>query len=422
MDWSRRAVLGAMAALAGCGGGSTAPRPTGTPQIPVSPADATYAYTNLTPGGNRVLGGSGGSVADATPVEIPTGGTPAWLLAFDGGTGSYWTVVRRDGTATTHRVVEGTAETVADHGTVASPPVGYAADGSVGLLAAPSETGEHTHPIPLEDGLLYVATDGDVVVRRDETARLAVEAPADVRPVAVGPARYLVYGRRTGRYRHGALGDTTEPSSLVVVDADAGRIATETRLDTPLVFEGLAPLVADLDGDGDREVVTTVADTAGGARIRIYRPDGTAVATGPVHGSGWRHQLCVAPFAPDGRAELAVVRKPHVDRTVEFYRLEGGTLSVAATADGFASHTYGSRNLDGGLGADLDADGRTELLVPTTDRTRLAAIRRTDGGASRAWSLPLGGRLETNVAGVERDDGGLAVGAGTAETVRVWQG
>ena len=129
-----------------------------------------------------------------------------------------------------------------------------------------------------------------------------------------------------------------------------------------------------------------------------------------------------APFAPDGTAELAVVRKPHVDRTVEFYRLDGGDLPVTATLSGFASHTYGSRTLDGGLAADFDGDGRTELLVPRTDRRRLAAVRRTGDGAERAWSLPVGGRLTTNLTGVALADGRIAVGAGGDGAVQVWQG
>jgi hypothetical protein len=154
----------------------------------------------------------------------------------------------------------------------------------------------------------------------------------------------------------------------------------------------------------------------------VYATDGTELATGPVYGPGWRHQLCVAPFGPDGGTELAVVRKPHVDRMLECYRLDGGELTVTAAHEGYASHTYGSRNVDGGLAADLDGDGRPELLVSTTDRRALAAVRRTSGGVERVWTLPLGGDLVTNVAGVARDGGRLAVGAGTAEGVRIWQG
>jgi len=261
-----------------------------------------------------------------------------------------------------------------------------------------------------------------VVVRRGETTtRTAVAAPSDARPVALGDGRYVLYGDRTDRYRHGALGDTVEGSSLVVVDVPAGRVDVPVALDPPAVFEGLFPLVADLDGSGGPAVVTTVATPDDGARIRVYALDGTELATGPVYGPGWRHQLCVAPFGPEGATELAVVRKPHVDRTLEYYRLTDGGLAIRATRSGYATHTYGSRNLDQALAADLDADGRTELLVPTTDRATLAAVRRVPGGAETVGSLSLDARLTTNVVGVEAD-GRIAVGAGTDDGLRVWGG
>lgn len=190
-------------------------------------------------------------------------------------------------------------------------------------------------------------------------------------------------------------------------------------LDPPAVFEGLYPLVADLDDDGRPEVVTTVATATGGARIRVYTPDGRERATGPAYGPGWRHQLCAAPFGPDDTTELAVVRKPHVDRTLEYYRLDAGDLTIRATREGYATHTYGSRNVDGGLGGDFDGDGRTELLVPTTDRTALSLVRRVADRAEPVGALPLGARLTTNLVGV-RAAGQVAVGAGTADGVRVW--
>ena len=422
MPWSRRALLAAAvsAGAAGCSAlsGPAGRGPSGTPASP--PATATYAYTHLQASGNRVVPGSG-SVRDASPVTIEVRGTPAWLLAA-GGSESRWVVVTAAGTATTHRVSGGTSRTLAEHGRVSVPPLVYVADGTVGFVECPVDCAEYTHPVVLDDGILYVAADGDIVIwRRDTTTRLDAEAPLDARPVAAGDGRYALYGGRTDRYRHGALGDTTEGSRLLLVDAVSGRVDADITLDAPTVFEGLSPLVADIDDDGDPEFVTTIADATDGARLRAYGTDGRELATGPVYGPGWRHQLCVAPFGPDGTPEIAVVRKPHVDRTVEFYRLDGDDLTVTATAAGYASHTYGSRNLDGGLAADLDGDGRTELLVPTTDRRHLDAVRRTGDGAGPAWSLPLDGRLATNVAGAALEDG-LAVGAGTEDAVRVWQG
>jgi len=431
MSWSRRGVLAvvgsAATALAGCTRAEDQPEP-GTggqsdgPDRPAPPGSgAAHAYTHLQASGNRVVSGTGG-VDAAQPVTIEVDGRPAWLLAFGGET-SRWTVVTADGTATTHRVSGGTGEAVGSAKEVSTPPLAYRSAGQIGYVVPPRDCAEHTHPVAIDDGVLYVADDGDLVIRRDEReSRFDVQAPADARPVQVSDSRYALYGGRTDRYRHGALGDAIEGSSLLVVDVGTESVVVEVELEPPTVFEGLSPLVADLDGDSEPELVTTVADAASGARIRAYDPDGTELATGPIHGSGWRHPLCVAPFGPEGAPELAVVRKPHVERTVEFYRLAGGTLSVTATREGYASHTYGSRNLDGGLAADLDDDGRIELLVPATDRRTLEAVRRVDGGAQPAWSLPLDGPLVTNVTGVALDGGRVAVGAGTVDGVRVWQG
>jgi hypothetical protein len=429
---TRRRLLGATAgtlpALAGCPtgeSGESAPTPTGATTrtwTPTGPAvGTTTAYTHLRASGNRYLTGSG-DLAGASPVALAVDGTPAWVLAAAADTGSRWTVVTEDGIATTYRVADGTAERVDATTSVWSPPVGVIADGETTVLDPPSDCADRSHPLVLPDGLVYVAADGSVVVDRDGvTARLPVDAPTDARVVAVDTDRVAVYGRRTDRYRHGALGDTTEGSSLVVVDAAAGEVAGETRLDAPAAFEGLSPLVADLDNDGTPDIVTTVATADDGARVRVYRPDGTVRATGPRYGPGWRHQLAVAPFAPGGVPELAVVRKPHVDRTLEFYRLAGGSLTIAATRPGYASHTYGSRNLDQALAADVTDAGRPALVVPTTDRRTLAVVRRTRDGTAVPLSLGLGGRLRTNVVAVAHDDG-VAVGAGTGDGVRVWTG
>lgn len=160
-------------------------------------------------------------------------------------------------------------------------------------------------------------------------------------------------------------------------------------------------------------------------------PTRRATATSPVSTPGRRfgythlrpdgnRVLAGQGTLPDGVPELAVVRTPHIGGTVEFYRRSGDELSVRARLPGYSTHAFGSRILDGGLAGDADGDGRIELVVPTGSRETLAGIRRTDGGATEAWRVPLGGALATNLAGVDGADG-FAVGAGLRDgRIRVW--
>ena len=436
--------------LAGCvtspDGSTDDSSPSETVDEPSAPADAQFAFTGVDARGSRVLDGVG-DITTGTETWIPTRETPRWLVGHPAASGSamasVWTVVAENGRARTHRV-DDRVTLVAEHGRVHTPPVGWRTSDRtvrteavartdteggdrtdtegggepVGVVTPPAELAPHTHPIPTRRGWLFVAGDGRLVHRQDGgRASFDVGAPPDARPVPVGGDRYAVYGGATSRYRHGALGDSVEASRLLVVDTAAERVVVDHSLERS-VFEGFAPLPVELGGVSG--LLTTVADARDGARLRLYGTDGEPRATGPVYGSGWRHRLCVADFGA-GR-EVAVVRKPHVDRTIEFYRFGDGELRVTARRAGYSTHTYGSRVLDGALAGDLDADGTVELLLPQTSRRRLDAVRRSgDDGTRVVWSLPLGGRLTTNVAGVSTGEG-VAVAAGTADGVRVWHG
>ncbi|MFT4921812.1 MAG: hypothetical protein ACI8XM_001019 [Haloarculaceae archaeon] len=419
---TRRGVLAALCGtLAGCqvpGDGSTdatTPGPTG--DVP-----ARYWYPHPRRTGNRTLAGSG-NLREARPMTIPHE-RPVWLVALPapGGDGSDWVVVSADGTADRYRVADGEVTHVAGYDPLPDQvPVVRQTETGVDLVRSSRAISPMAPPAFADDGQtrLALGTDGDLLVTRGEsTDRVDVGGLPDGRIVRVGEDRFALLGAATDRYRHGALGDDLEGGRLVVVDA-TGRVQARQSVGPPAVIEAQAPLVGDLGADSP-VLVVPVSDSADGARIAAFSPDGTRIATGPIHGSGWRHPLAIAPLGPDGQQELAVVRKPHVEHVLELYRLDG-TLSVRATLAGFRSHTYGSRQLDGALAADLDGDGAVELLVPTTPRDELAAVRRREGGVETAWTLGLGGGLRTNLTGVAFDDG-VAVGAGTTDGVRVWQG
>lgn len=416
MPTRRTVLVGMAAAIAGCG---TTDEPDVVPGTPTPPGDITDAwYTHAQPTGNRTLTGSG-DLRSADRVSFAPEGTPQWLVARPGPDGSHWTVATAEGRVTDWRVTADGATRVSEWGSVPPETQPVVTDGP-GLLAPPGGLSVRSSPLVTAGArpkLLYIAGNGDLVVAGRETTRLPVDGLPDGRLAALGDGRFALFGDPTDRYQHGALGDGIEAETLVVVDATTAEVTARTTLDAPLVFEGLQPLVADLNDDGAPEIVTTVADERDGARIAVFAPDGDRLATGPLHEPGWRHQLTVAPFGPDGRPELAVVRKPHVDRVLEFYRLEDGALDIVATAPGVSSHTYGSRILDQAVAVGTDP---STLLVPTTARDELAAVRRDDG-ATVDWSLPLDGALASNVTGTTLADEGVAVGGATASSVHVWQ-
>jgi hypothetical protein len=371
-------------------------------------------------------------VADTDPVDVGVDGAPAWVVgvpaAGETTTDSAWAVVADDGTVTgltlAGRDVErfDLAPGALPSG---SPPLLLGGDPPRVAEQPTGEASTITHPVPVESGWLTVADDGDLVlVDRDgggEVDRLALGAVPDARLVTHEGAAYVL-ADATDRYRHAVLGDDVEGGSVAVVDVDGG-LAERTRIRPPRegVIEGLSPVLADVTGDGAPEVLVTVSNDPGGARLAAYRPDGSRVATSETLSAGWRHQLAVAPFGPDDTPEVAAVRMPHVGHELQFFRRDGEDLQVVGSQDGYQSHTIGSRNLDGALAADLDGDGSPEVLLPTTARDTLAAVRRTDGGAREVWTVPVGGELSTNVAAVNRG-GSVTVAAGHEGGVRLWPG
>jgi hypothetical protein len=300
-------------------------------------------------------------------------------------------------------------------------------------LDRPSGASALSHPVVVEGGrLLFVTDDGTLRLAStsDEgagvdatpAASAEVDALPDTRVVRVAPGRYALLAGRTERYAHGALGDSIEAERVVLADVRDG-LDVATLADPDPVIEGTAPLAADLTGDGTRDVVVTLSDGRSGGRLAAVDLDGERLATGPGFPTGnrWRHQLCVAPFGPDGEVELAAVETPHIGGTARFHRRDGDEFSVVASHRGVSSHAYGSRNLDGALAGDLDGDGAVELLVPTDARDELLALRRTDGGVETAWRLDVGGELASNLAGVSGPEDSLAVAAaGSDGAVRVW--
>lgn len=394
-----------------------------------------YFYTFHNPAGNRFLRGSG-AFPDVRAVDIPLRGRPAWAVGYAQAT-AVWHIVLENGDLQVLEVQpDGAAQTLAYESAWfdrAQPPVvGVSMVEGTYVLRSDDSVSPLTHPIAVNDyELLYLNRAGDLVLGREEGVvnSLPLKAPPDARLVMNGVGQVALYANATDqRYAHGALGDQIEGSTLLVLEVRDSAIRLLSRVDLPGedVYEGLAPFWADIDGDGQEDLVTTVSNGTLGARLRLYLWDGKAIrqeVDGPAIGRGlrWRHQLSAGAFAPDGEVEIAALLTPHIGGVMEFFRFTGDALQLSASLPGLRSHALGARNLDQTAAGDFNGDGRPEVLAMSAERRAVLAVQRNEGGAEVVWRLDAGAEILSSFAPVELLDGGLALAVGAADArLRVW--
>lgn len=414
-------ALGLLGGLLAPGGGNLTRLPaTATPQ----PDFAQFGYTHILPDGNRLIAGNG-AINPAAWLDIPLDGTPVWLVAVPDGAANLWAAVLADGRVQAFRVEAAgwQAIPIAPEQRHPSAPPLLAFDGNqLQMLTAPSEPAAPlTHPIIVQGKLIFIDAAGNLQVGN---ALLPVNALPDARLVQDENGRVLVLSHPSGEYAHGVLGDALEATQITVVETvPKPHIASVIDMPPGKVIEGLAPIWADINGDGEREIIVTLSDAASGAQLVVFAENGEQIALSEPIGQGyrWRHQIAVAAFGPQHESELATVLTPHLGGVVEFFRISGDQLVRVAQLPGYTSHVINTRNLDMALAGDFDGNGQPELLLPTQARTALGAIQRDENGASLLWSLPLPGVLSTNLAATTSAEGQTWLGAGLENgQLRIW--
>ena len=401
-------------------------------------------------GANRVVSGRGSfprlvvlSFASDVPFRWVVSLPPKRLAAIDAG-GTLWIF----------EITPTELQVLGRYGEVASadgpPAVAALGEGRKAVLAVSSEgrllvwsegalrafdvgspLSHLTFPVPVSleakswDDLLAVAADGAVLLIGGllsvprVVSRVDVQALPDAR-ITVGsidgttPVQAVVLSEGTERYRHGALGDKVEASSLTVIDVAANALAVRVRyvVRPPAVIEDLIPIIAPI-GEGTRAalvMVKSVVRQGSSVLVLGWRDGGLdTLAEGPALGQSnrWVHVIGAADVTGDRVPELIAVNTPHIAGVLVAYERRATSLVPVAKALGYASHALGSRNEDQAVLADLSGNGRLEVILPRQSRDVLAGLALSNGRWEEQWALQLAGPVQSNLLVDDLDGDGL---------------
>lgn len=165
-------------------------------------------------------------------------------------------------------------------------------------------------------------------------------------------------------------------------------------------METVLPVVGDIEGDGEPEILVPVSTRFGGSRLVAAAADGSIVAQGPPIGLGnrWRHVLAAAPTGPEGETEVLVVRTPHIGGVLEYYQIRDNQLRVIHARTGLSTHRIGDRTLQTAVVGDFTGNGNVQVMLPTQNQQALLVLQRTEAGSRVRARISLPGRLSTNIA------------------------
>ena len=344
--------------------------------------------------GNRIAPGSiNFNDIDEIEVELPDEGI--WVTADPGSSGGWYVVLER-----------GSAVRVGPDGTVTSSP---------GPGAVPPEldaAGETQSPFRHHELFNNPIDDTRVVQYQSIAAALS------------GTTDFLT---------HGVLGDALEAAAIEWVDTCTGE-AGRVEIAEPDVIEGISPILADIDSDGQTEIVVTLSNSTEGARLAAFELDGTSAGESEPIGQGnrWRNQLAAGAFGPSGEVEIIDVRTPHIGGTVQAFRQiidddgQPSLIQVAASDPNYTSHVIGTRNLSMGIALNVDSDSFPDVVVATADRSAIVAMTRTDDldAALQGWNIvgerALTAALTSNIATQQTSTGRSAIAIADGATLRIW--
>jgi hypothetical protein len=215
--------------------------------------------------------------------------------------------------------------------------------------------------------------------------------------------------QRTRRYGHAVLGDAIEAGGLSVELADGKTLSLTLPDDS--VFEDRLARVADIDGDGDDEVLVVRSYLDRGATLAIVEAAGgelRVAAEAPPIGlpHRWLNFVGVADFDDDGRVEAALVENPHIGGILKLYEMRGERLALDLRRDGFSNHFIGSPVLAMSAVFDADDDGVPDIALPGVARQTLRVVTFANGTFAELARVDHQHRIVTAIVATDLDDDG----------------
>ncbi|MEM8861338.1 MAG: VCBS repeat-containing protein, partial [Chloroflexota bacterium] len=392
--------------------------------------NVVWGQTNIRQDGNRFVDGNG-NIPNIDPLDIELEGEPTWVVGLPFEDGALWVVTLADGRVKAFSIIKGVVENypISPSSIPAGmPPLVALQDEDLQVVVPSQDFSPLTHPVLINDAgqLAYIDSNGGLVVESgDDIQKLDINAQPDARILVDENGRLLIHTEPTDRYAHGIMGDKLEAAAIALIETRPElKLVSTIQVPDEFVIEGISPIWADFNGDGEREIIVTFANRVQGAQLVVYNESGELISWGPAIGTGnrWRHQLAVAPFGPNGEMELVDMLTPHIGGPAEFFRWEGDELVKVTEERGYTSHVIFSPNLDMVVAGRFDDSGRVTLIVPTQIRRDLGAIQHWEDGAQTVWTLPLENKLMTNIGAVPLADGTISLGVGLeGGSLRIWQ-
>lgn len=221
-------------------------------------------------------------------------------------------------------------------------------------------------------------TDAFPLIPFADVATAQADAIVDAAVIADAGIVEAWYSCATQRYRHGVLGDDIEGGCLLARD-DTGQLH-QVELDEQFVFEDNRPRIADIDGDGNNDIVTIRADRRRGAALVVYQMDDSesaapshtlrVLAETPAIGTAnrWLAPAGIADFNDDGQTDIAYIQTPHIGGILRVWSWVDEAFIELASARGFSNHRIGDPRVSVSRVLDANEDGVPDLALPDQRR------------------------------------------------------